>query len=117
MTPTPGRPQTPRLSPAYRRLVELAEANLGPSLNDYRGGWWSLLETRPYLRARAQLAHALERDGVWREAREEYGALLALKPNDDQGIRFRRPPLLLMDGAREEYESLVAAYDGDVGAG
>src|SRR5262249_35011376 len=52
-----------------------------------RGSFWSLLETRPYMRARSALAGTLQAVGRLKEAAAHYEALLDLNPNDNQGNR------------------------------
>jgi tetratricopeptide (TPR) repeat protein len=72
-----------------RRIVELAERQLGSrGLREVTGSAWDRLENRPYLRARYQLAEALQADGQIELARVEWEALLQLNPADHQGVRY-----------------------------
>lgn len=79
-----------------RDVVHLAERDLGPDFfRDHRGHFWSMIETRPYMRARSGLTAALVRAGRREEAIEHLEDMLDLNPNDNQGLR---EPLLLFAG-------------------
>ena len=71
------------------RAVTAAERSLGGPryFEENRGRFWGLLETRPYMRARAALADILRGEGRLDEAIGHYAALLDLNPNDNQGLR------------------------------
>lgn len=72
-----------------RRLVALGEQRIGRDEFDaMRGEFWGFLETRPYMRARHQLAAALRDCDRLDEAHAEWEAMLALNPGDNQGVRF-----------------------------
>lgn len=75
-----------------RKIVKLAERRLGPrTFEDLRGKFWGAIETRPYMRAREQLAESLNYAGRIGEAIAEWEGLLELNPHDNQGLRH---PLL-----------------------
>ena len=50
--------------------------------------WWGFPGTRPYMRAIQALGQALMESGATTEARACYERLLAMNPNDNQGIRY-----------------------------
>lgn len=50
--------------------------------------WWGFPGTRPYMRAVAALGHAYLADGDETAARACFDRLLAMNPNDNQGIRY-----------------------------
>ena len=50
--------------------------------------WWGFSGTRPYMRAVAALGHAHLDDGDGTAARACFDRLLAMNPNDNQGIRY-----------------------------
>ena len=52
------------------------------------GHFWGLIETRPYMRARAGLASCLWHTGKCKEAIGHYQELLRLNPGDNQGVRY-----------------------------
>jgi tetratricopeptide (TPR) repeat protein len=71
------------------QAVAAAERNLGGPgyFEENKGHFWGLLETRPYMRARAALADILRGEGRPGAAIGHYEALLDLNPNDNQGLR------------------------------
>lgn len=70
------------------QAVQAGERSLGAQyFEENRGDFWGLLETRSYMRARQQLADLLLDAGRVPEAISHFEALLALNPNDNQGVR------------------------------
>lgn len=70
------------------KAVQAGERSLGAQyFEENKGDFWGLLETRPYMRARQQLADVLLGEGRVPEAIGHFEALLALNPNDNQGVR------------------------------
>jgi tetratricopeptide (TPR) repeat protein len=97
---------------ALGKIVAVAEKRLGPNaFEKYAGSFWGFHETRPYMRARGQLAAALQDAGRIEEAIIELEAMLELNPNDNQGLRYALLPCYLslqrLDGAAR----LFVAYD------
>jgi tetratricopeptide (TPR) repeat protein len=73
----------------YARGLEAGELALGPEgFEEYDGHFWGFLETRPYMRARHELALTLLKLGEEAAAMEHFRAMLKLNPNDNQGIRY-----------------------------
>jgi tetratricopeptide (TPR) repeat protein len=71
-----------------RTIVEVAERALGAEyFRENTGHFWGLHETRPYMRARFQLADALKNSLHVDEALPHFEALLELNPGDNQGAR------------------------------
>lgn len=80
----------------YALGVEAGERALGPEgFEEYAGHFWGFLETRPYMRARAGLAGALQRLGDDEAAIGHYREMLKLNPGDNQGLREVLAVLLL----------------------
>lgn len=77
------------------------------------GHFWGLLETRPYMRARAGLAECLWADGRREEAVAHFQDLLRLNPNDNQGIRDLLMPRLIELGRDKDAEKLLKQFDDD----
>jgi len=98
----------------YRKAVEAGERAIGKKAfkNDV-GHFWGLLETRPYMRARAGLAHCLLTEGKPEKAVEHYWDMLRLNPNDNQGIRDLLMPCLIELGREADAEKLFKQYKGD----
>jgi tetratricopeptide (TPR) repeat protein len=77
------------------------------------GDFWLIVETRPYMRARAALAAALWRLGRREEAVEHQRELLWLNPRDNQALRYRQAHCLLALGSYDELDELFAAEPED----
>lgn len=72
-----------------RKLIPIGAKRLGSdSFKNDKGHFWLILETRPYMRARAALVGQLLRLGRIEEAIKEQEEMLELNPNDNQGIRY-----------------------------
>jgi tetratricopeptide (TPR) repeat protein len=98
----------------YRKGVEAGERALGKKVfKEDVGYFWGLLETRPYMRARAGLAQGLWEAGQREEAVGHYLDLLRLNPNDNQGIRDLLMPCLIILGRDGDAEKLFKEYEGD----
>ncbi len=80
------------------------------------GHFWGILDSRPYMRARAGLAAALYHLGEKRRSAEHYRELLRLNPNDNQGIRYVLLGCLLELGSDDEAARLLSRYKDDVAA-
>jgi tetratricopeptide (TPR) repeat protein len=94
--------------------VAAGERALGPEpFEEDVGQFWGILETRPYMRARAALAETLWALGRREEAVEHQRDLLRLNPNDNQGVRYRQAEWLLWLESYEELDELFAAYEDD----
>ena len=73
----------------YKKGVEAGERALGKAaFKQNAGHFWGILETRPYMRARAGLAECLWESRRLEEAVEHYQDMLRLNPNDNQGLRY-----------------------------
>ena len=98
----------------YRKGVEAGQRALGKkTFEEEVGYFWGLLETRPYMRARAGLARTLWEARNREEAVEHYWDMLRLNPNDNQGIRDLLMPCLIELGRDGEAEKLFKQYRED----
>lgn len=98
----------------FRKGVEAGEQALGPAgFKEYAGDFWGFLETRPYMRARAGLAAALNALGQTDAAIDHYRDMLRLNPNDNQGIRYILAACLMKRGDTDALKALFKKYDGD----
>jgi tetratricopeptide (TPR) repeat protein len=106
-----------RALPLYEQALAAGERALGAArFSDDAGHFWSLLDTRPYMRARAGLAQTLSELGRRDEASAHYRELLRLNPNDNQGIRYLLLGESLRAGRDDEVENLFTRYGDDVAA-
>lgn len=100
-----------------REGVAAGERALGKrAFEDDVGHFWGLIETRPYMRARAGLAQLLRAIGRHDESVAHYRELLRLNPNDNQGLRYELAVYLLELGLDDELAALVEAYRDDASA-
>ncbi len=98
----------------YQRGVEAGERALGEAcFNENAGRFWGILETRPYMRARAGLAQTLWVLGKHEAAVEHFRELLRLNPSDNQGNRYELLAHLLDLERYDEAEELLAQYEDD----
>lgn len=96
----------------YEEAVAAGERSLGPEIfRDGVGDFWLMIETRPYMRARESLAHALWNAGRRAEAAEHLRELLRLNPNDNQGVRYILASWLASLDRDAELGELLARYD------
>lgn len=73
---------------ALERAVQAGERSLGPQFfTENTGHFWGILETRPYMRARLDLAQLLCAAGRVDDAIQHFESMLELNPNDNQGVR------------------------------
>jgi tetratricopeptide (TPR) repeat protein len=95
-----------------RRLIALGKENLGEkTFRECRGHFWGFIETRPYLRARAQLAQALMDRGRFDDAAAEYEGMLELNPGDNQGVRYEAMACYLAAGRLDDARRLFGEYE------
>ncbi len=98
----------------YRKGVEAGERALGQeAFKEDTGHFWGLLDSRPYMRARAGLAECLWEMGDREEAVEHYWEMLRLNPGDNQGLRYLLMPYLIELDRDEDAEKLFKLYDDD----
>lgn len=94
-----------------RQAVAVAERGLGErAFREDVGHFWGLLETRPYMRARFELALALWREGQRDEAITHLQDLVRLNPNDNQGARYVLLDLLLYQERNDDAQRLLDQY-------
>jgi len=92
----------------YTAGVEAGERAIGQrAFKEDVGHFWGLLETRPYMRARAGLAACLWQLGEREEAVAHYRDMLRLNPNDNQGIRYTLLGCLFAMGSDDQAAELL----------
>ena len=108
------------LSESIRLLedgVAAGECALGQKMfEEEAGNFWGILETRPYMRARFDLAHLLWVEGKRAEGIIHMQELLRLNPGDNQGVRHELAACLLEDGNLEDLEKLLDEYPDEYSA-
>jgi tetratricopeptide (TPR) repeat protein len=84
---------------------------LGEEAFEEEGNFWGILETRPYMRARAALAECLWEMGDRDEAVAHWRDMLRLCPNDNMGLRHVLAPKLLHLNLFEAVRELLDEYE------
>lgn len=98
--------------PLLEQAVAAAERSLGPDFVALRpGDFWSMPATRPYMRARLELAMLLAECGELDRAIGHYRELLRLNPGDNQGVRDRLFPALVLTGDLAGAQALLKRYE------
>lgn len=101
----------------YQSGMEAGERALGAELfKKDAGHFWGIVETRPYMRARAGLADCLWVLGQQDAAIAHYRELLRLNPNDNQGIRYRLLSCLIERRDLGAAEELIGRYPNEITA-
>ncbi len=101
----------------YEQGVKAGERALGPKMfKENAGHFWGILETRPYMRARAGLAECLWLMGEHQQAIGHYQEMLCLNPGDNQGLRYILVNLLLEAGDNSAARKLMSQYKDDYSA-
>jgi tetratricopeptide (TPR) repeat protein len=101
----------------YEAGVRAGERAIGEEkFEEFAGHFWGMLETRPYMRARAGLAICLWELGKRQEAINHYQDMLRLNPGDNQGIRYTLAVCLLENGLDKDMAQLLEAYKDDASA-
>lgn len=71
------------------KAIQVGEKDLGKAFFlENKGHFWMMIETRPYMRAKALYADFLYETGAEEDAFKQYEEMLRLNPNDNQGIRY-----------------------------
>ncbi len=99
----------------YQLGVDAGQVALGgpEAFDEYKGHFWGVLDTRPYMRARLGLAQCLWALGEREEAIGHCTELLRLNPNDNQGVRYVLSSFYCDIGRDDELEKLLDEYEGD----
>lgn len=103
---------------AYEKLVYKAvmvgEEALGKQFFfKYKGHFWGLPETRPYMRAKAMYAKLMYDDRNDEMALKHCDELIRLNPIDNQGIRYFLLTLYIEGKKYSEAKALLESFDRD----
>ena len=97
--------------------VAAGERSLGAKfIEENKGHFWGLIETRPYMRALEQLASLLRGEGFNLDAIKHYEKILALNPNDNQGVRDPLLGVYLATDNLDAARKLLKGYGEDASA-
>lgn len=90
---------------AGRRALGEAE------FNNAAGHFWSVLPTRPYMRAKHGVSQILWALGRWDESVKHLQEMLELNPDDNQGVRYELAAHLLQLDRDDDLLRLLDRYD------
>ena len=103
-----------KLIASLQHAVAAGERSLGAKfIEENKGDFWSIIETRPYMRALEQLAGLLRAEGINLDAIRHFENMLALNPNDNQGVRDPLLGLYLATDNLEGARNLLQRYKND----
>jgi tetratricopeptide (TPR) repeat protein len=109
------KPDDPEGLGFAREIVKTAEKRLGKKMfNECKGHFWGFLETRPYMRARQELANRLIATGNISDAIAEYEGMLDLNPGDNQGIRYGLLGLYLQENRIKDAARLIKEHKDEI---
>ena len=92
----------------FEKAIKAGEKTLGKKFfKEERGYFWGMIETRPYMRAKAGLADCLYAKKEVDKAIEIYEEMLELNPNDNQGIRYLLSTLLLSQNDLSKFKLFI----------
>lgn len=98
----------------YQQAVLAGEKDLGKEFfEENKGHFWLMIETRPYMRAKAELASIQHVLGDTSSAIETYEEMLELNPGDNQGARYVLLTLYLETEQYEAAQELLETYDDE----
>jgi len=97
-----------------QKAVAAGERSLGAKfIEENKGHFWLILETRPYMRALGELGNLLRGEGIRLDAIRIYEKMLELNPNDNQGVRDSLLGLYLAVGDLAGAGRLLKKYERD----
>jgi tetratricopeptide (TPR) repeat protein len=98
----------------FQQGVKAGERAIGPEgFKEYAGDFWGIMETRPYMRARAGLAQVLWLLREREQAVAHLTDMLRLNPGDNQGLRYLLMDYLLEMGQDQALGELLKRYKGE----
>jgi len=97
-----------------QQIVKIAEKRLGKKMfKECKGHFWGMLETRPYMRARSELAQRLLKMGQIDESIVEHEGMLELCPGDNLGIRYGLVGLYLQQNRLTDAARLLKEFEDE----
>lgn len=96
-----------------RRAVDAGKQKLGDEWEKLQGHFWGYVETRPYMRAKCELAMCLWAARQYDEAIQHYEEMLRLNPGDNQGVRELLLSAYLERGNDANATKLIEQYEDE----
>ena len=96
------------------KAIHVGEKDLGKAFFlENKGHFWMIIETRPYMRAKAMYADFLYETGEEEEAFKQYEEMLRLNPNDNQGIRYILLTLYIETEQFKKAQELISEFSDE----
>jgi tetratricopeptide (TPR) repeat protein len=100
----------------FMKAVQAGERDLGEDFfKNNAGRFWGIIESRPYMRAKACLSETLWELGFEDEAIQHDRDCLRLNPNDNQGLRYILIQRLLIKNDLKASAALLKKYNETFG--
>jgi tetratricopeptide (TPR) repeat protein len=101
--------------PLVLAAVYAGERAIGAKdFKEMQGHFWGYIDTRPYMRALAELGRVYMNLGDNGQSIACYQKMLRLNPNDNQGMRDVLMPLLIIENKLEDAETLYSNYKENI---
>mgnify|MGYP003116707857 CR=1 FL=1 len=92
----------------FEKAIKVGEKALGKKFfKEEKGYFWGIMQTRPFMRAKAGLADCLYAKNEVDKAIGIYEEMMELNPNDNQGIRYLLSTLLLTKSDLTKFETFI----------
>jgi len=98
----------------FEKAVDAGKRAVGSAMfKDAKGAFWGVMETRPFMRAKFELAkYLVELDQV-EKAIQHFQEMLVLNPNDNQGVRYILLALLMEENKDQDAKKLLDQFHDD----
>lgn len=101
----------------YKKGIKIGRKQFGGEfLEENKGHFWSIFETRPFMRCLQNYADCLYMKGDIEECVSVLEEIIDLNPNDNQGVRDQLGLYYLQLNRLEQFKKLNDAYSKDGGA-
>lgn len=98
----------------FEKGVKAGRNYLGENIfKEYKGKFWGLTRTRPFMRAMDGLAATLWSLGEYEQAGSVYEEILDLNPMDNQGVRYNLLIIYIETRSLNKAEDLIRKYEDD----
>ena len=98
---------------AYNKAIEKSEELLKEYFDDSVGYFWGIIETRPYLRAKAGRVRVFIYMKKYKEALTECEDILRLNKDDNMGMRYCLVTLCCYLGEYDKLEKTIKDFNED----
>jgi len=101
----------------FKKAIEAAKNTLGrDNFTEFRGNFWLIAETRPYMKAKLGLADCYHASNEYEKSIDIYKELILLNTSDNLGVRYMLSTLLLETNMLKDFKILSENFKDDVSA-